>query len=468
MPGIGMASARLHTLAVALAAALAFEPSLYFGLLADDRYLLPERLPMGLASFWTEDYWAGYTVSGLYRPLGLTWLWLQQQAFRGEMLDYHVVSLLLHGAASSLLRLVLQPLAGPPVALAAALLFAVHPIHAEAVIPIYGQLDLLASLLILAAILAAQHQRHLPAVLALAAAMLVKESALLGVGLLWLVVRPPWPTLAPYAAVTLAAAAARFAVLGSLALPAGATVIGPHATFALWIKSIVISLAHALRLCVFPTGQTVYYGHLRDSLTGSPSAELSWLATGALIAAALWLTLPRRHVAIALGWFSLCLLPVANVVPIGVLVAERSLYLAVAGLTLLAARARPVVIALLVVIALAASWHVTYQWRTERSLWEYTVAAHPRSPKAHAMVGWAILEEAGYEKAGTRVDLLAQAEAAFHRALALNPRSSDALAGRALLRWSTKGCEAARADLEAARRINPSDRRLTRALADCR
>ncbi|MBL8212817.1 MAG: hypothetical protein JNK87_19035 [Bryobacterales bacterium] len=463
-----MASPRFHTLAVALAAALTFVPSLYTELLADDRYLIPERLPMGLASFWTEDYWAGYTVSGLYRPLGLTWLWLQGQAIGSSPAGYHAVSLTLHATAASLLHLVLQPLAGPPAALAAALLFAVHPIHAEAVIPIYGQLDLLASLLILAAILAAQHQRHLPAVLALAAAMLVKESAFLGVGLLWLVVRPPWRTLAPCAAVTLAAAAARFAVLGSLALPADATVIGPNAPVSLWMKAILISTAHALRLCVFPTGQTVYYGHLRDSLAGFPSAELSWLATGALIAAALWLTQPRRHLAVALGWFSLCLLPVANIVPIGVLVAERSLYLAVAGLTLLAARARPVVIALLVVIALAASWHVTYQWRTERSLWEYTVAAHPRSPKAHAMVGWAILEEAGYAKAGTRADLLAQAETAFHRALALNPRSTDALTGRALLRWSAKGCDAARAHLDEARRANPTDRRLSYALADCK
>ncbi len=463
-----MASARLrHTLAVAFAALLAFAPSLRVEPLADDLYLLPERVPMGLASFWTEDYWAGYTVSGLYRPLGLSWIWLQRQVFGDQSVAYHAVSLALHAAASSLLYLVLLPQSGS-LALGAALLFAVHPIHAEAAVPIYGQLDLLAALLVLLAILAARHQRPLPGILALSAALLVKESAFVGVGLLWLLVRPSWRAFTPYGAVTLAAAGLRLAVLGSLALPASATVLGPDASWALWVKSVLISIAHAVRLCVWPTGQTVYYGHLRDSLAGFPAAELAWLAFAAMIAAALWLTQPRRHFLLALAWFGICLLPVANIVPIGVLVAERSLYLAVAGITLLAARARPWLIGIAAVTALAASWHVVYQWRTERSLWEYTVAAHPRSPKAHAMVGWSIFQELQGESGDTRARILAAAEAAFARALQLNPRSADALAGRALLHWSTRGCQAARADLEAALRINPNDRRLTVALSDCR
>lgn len=77
-----MASARrLPALAIALAASLAFAPAVPTEFLADDLYLVPKRLAMPAASFWTEDYWAGYTVSGLYRPLGLTWLWLQKLAF---------------------------------------------------------------------------------------------------------------------------------------------------------------------------------------------------------------------------------------------------------------------------------------------------------------------------------------------------------------------------------------------------
>jgi protein O-mannosyl-transferase len=464
-----MASTRLwHALAVALAAALAFAPSLLVELLGDDRYLIPERLPMGLASFWTEDYWAGYTASGLYRPLGLSWLWLQRQFFRVEVFDYHLVSLVLHAAASVLFYLVMQPLGSASAALAAAMLFALHPIHAEAVIPIYGQLDLLAAILVLLAILAARRQRHVAGVPALGAAMLVKESAFPGLGLLWLVVRPSWRSLVPYAAVTVVAAGARFAVLGALALPAEATVIGPNASWTLWVKSIVISVAHAIRLCVWPTGQTVYYGHLRDSLMGFPSAELTWLATAAMVAGALFLLLPRRDVLLGLGWFGICLLPVANVVPIGVLVAERSLYLAVGGMALLAARVRPVLlVGVGALAALAASWQVSSQWRSQRSLWESTVAAHPRSPKAHAMVGWAMLEDLQGESGEYRVELLGQAEAAFQRALALNPRSSDAIAGRAVLRWQREGCPAARQDLDEAARAKPPHPAVKKLRQDC-
>ncbi|MFN7935930.1 MAG: hypothetical protein U0R19_21550 [Bryobacteraceae bacterium] len=463
-----MASARrLQALGIALAAGLALAPSFTTGFLADDLYVVPKRLAMPAVSFWTEDYWAGYTLSGLYRPLGLSWLWLQKLAFGDSPAGYHLVSLGLHAGASWLLFLVLEPLWGAG-ALAAALLFAVHPVHAEAVIPVYGQLDLLAALLVLAAVLACRAGRHPLGLLALGAAMLVKESAFAGVGLLWLIARPPWLVLARYALLAVTAAGVRFAVLGSLLLPPDATVIGQHASLTLWAKSVIISLAHSIRLCIWPTGQTVYYGHLRDSLMGMPVAESTWLATAALFAASLWIVLPRRDLLLALGWFGITVFPVSNLAPIGVLVAERSLYLTAAAVTMLAAKARPPLLVLAGLVAIGASWHVTYQWRTEQALWEYTAAAHPRSPKAHAMVGWSMVRQAESENGGHRDRTLLQAEAAFDRALALNPRSTDGLIGRAVVRWFTKGCDAARADLEQALTVAPSDERLSPMLADCR
>ncbi|MFN7939798.1 MAG: hypothetical protein U0R19_41105 [Bryobacteraceae bacterium] len=457
-----------HVLAVALAALLAFGFSVRGTLLADDFYVVKQRLAMPVASFWTDDYWAGYAMSGLYRPLGLCWLWLQRQAFGDVPAGYHVVSLVLHAITSGLFYLVLEPLLTAKLALAAALLFAVHPVHAEAVLPVYGQLDEVAGLLTLAAILACRNGRHVWGIAAIGAAMLVKESAFIGVGLLWLLVRPSWRVLTPYAGVTVAAAGLRFAALGSMILPGDATVIGPDASLTLWVKSIVISVAHALRLSAFPTGQTVYYGHLRDSLTGFPSSELTWLATTAMVAVSLLWVLPRREWILGFGWFTICIFPVANVVPIGVMVAERSLYLAVGGIVLLAARAKPMVLAVAAIAALGACWHVTYQWRTELALWESTVAAHPRSPKAHAMVGWSLLRQMEGESGEKRERMVAEAESAFERTLALNPRSADALTGRALLRWSMKGCEAARTDLETAIQASPNDDKLTAAVSACR
>jgi hypothetical protein len=445
-----------YPLAIAAAAVAAFGAGLQAELLADDHYLVPVRLAMPVETFLTADYWHGYMVSGLYRPLGLLWLWWQH-AFWGEAPGgYHAISLGLHVMASVLVYLVLRP-RGERIALGAALLFAVHPVHAEAVIPVYGQLDLLAAVLVLAAILGVRAGYTVPALAALGAAMLVKESALVGLALLWLIENPGWRVLGGAAGVTAGAVSLRVAVLGGLALPGEATVIGPGASVTLWAKSVIISIGHAVRLCVWPTGQTVYYGHLRDSLIDFPSSELGWLAGGVLVAIGLWMTLPRREWLTAFGWLAICLLPIANLVPIGVLVAERALYLAVAGVVILAPRLPVAAVAALAVVSLGASWQVTNRWQSERALWESTVADHPSSPKAQALLGWALLRDQEVEKAG----------AAFDRALALNPRSSDGRVGRVVVLWHQAGCAAARGELEEARRLFPADKRLESARAAC-
>ena len=445
-----------YPLAIAAAAVAAFVAGLPAELLADDHYLVPVRLAMSVDTFLTADYWHGYIVSGLYRPLGLLWLWWQHALWGEAAGGYHAVSLGLHAMASVLVYQVLRP-RGERMALAAALLFAVHPVHAEAVIPVYGQLDLLAAVLVLAAILGVRAGYTIPALAALGAAMLVKESALVGLALLWLIENPGWRVLGGALGVTVGAVSLRLLVLGGLALPGEATVIGPGASMTLWAKSVIISVGHAVRLCVWPTGQTVYYGHLRDSLMDFPSSELGWLAGGVLVAIGLWMTLPRREWLTAFGWLAICLLPIANLVPIGVLVAERALYLAVAGVVILAARLPVAGVAALAVVSLGASWQVTNRWQSERSLWESTVADHPSSPKAQALLGWALLRDQEVEKAGV----------AFDRALALNPRSSDGRVGRVVVLWQRAGCAAARGELEEARRLFPVDKRLEAARAAC-
>src|ERR1051326_7139410 len=55
-------------------------------------------------------------------------------------------------------------------------------------------------------------------------------------------------------------------VLGAFAL--GNLAPNPEATvtlgysMALRVKTVVVALGHAIRLCIFPTGQSLYYGHL--------------------------------------------------------------------------------------------------------------------------------------------------------------------------------------------------------------
>src|SRR5580704_561099 len=74
----------------------------------------------------------------------------------GHAFGYHLMNLLLHAAVTLLLYLVLRKIlesfaSGTIVAWTAALLFAVHPIHTEAVASIVGRSELLAAGFLLAA-----------------------------------------------------------------------------------------------------------------------------------------------------------------------------------------------------------------------------------------------------------------------------------------------------------------------------
>lgn len=362
---------------------------------------------------------------------------------------------------------------GRRAATAGALIFACHPIHAEAVLPVYGQLDLLAAALLAAALLARQAGRHWAGAAVLGLALLCKESAIAApLLMLWLA----WPAELPYWTVVGAVAALRIAVLGTVGLAREATVVGTGG-IALWANAVIVTVGHAIRLCVWPTGQTVYYGHLRDSLRGVPVAEALWICAG--VAAVWWLAgwLPKGSAALAAGWFAICLLPVANVVPIGVLVAERTLYLPSAGITALAGlcwvkaagkgrRWAHGALVLVLMVACAATVRTAWRWRTELSLWSSTVADHPRSPKAHAMLGHALLREAD-EGRGDVAAQARQADLSFGEALRLNPGSVDGLYGRGLVLMRQGSCGEALPYLREAARLRPFDEGIEAALRSC-
>ena len=236
-------------------------------------------------------------------------------------------------------------------------------------------------------------------------------------------------------------------------------------------------MGHAIRLCVWPTGQTVYYGHLRDSLRETPLMEALWICAGI---AAVWLLagwLPKGSAAVAAGWFAICLLPVANVVPIGVLVAERTLYLPSAGFTALAGlcwvkaagegrRWAHGALVLVLMASCVATLRTAWRWSTELSLWSSTVADHPRSPKAHAMLGHALLREADRGR-GDAAALMRRADLSFAEALRLNPGSVDALYGRGLVLSRSGSCGEALPYLRDAARLRAFDEEIELAMRRC-
>jgi protein O-mannosyl-transferase len=120
--------------------------------------------------------------NNIFRPLTFATFAVNWAVGGVQPFGYHLVNLLLHAAVTLLLYLVLRTLLvslarGELVAFAAALLFAVHPIHTEAVTSIVGRGELLAAGFLLAAWLLHLQDRTIAALLCFAFALLSKESA---------------------------------------------------------------------------------------------------------------------------------------------------------------------------------------------------------------------------------------------------------------------------------------------------
>jgi hypothetical protein len=258
--------------------------------------------------------------------------------------------------------------APPTAALLGAAVFAVHPLHVEAVANIVGRAELMAAAFMLGAALlftrptrAIRTTGGLALLLALfAAALLSKETAVVLPGLLVLVdigtgrLRPhrmgTWLRLRGVPLVALGATlvlyfGARTLVLGAMTpadLDPSLEVLGSPMHR---IYTALQAWPQYARLLFYPRVLLADYGpRIMLPATGISAAVLLGAAlltaclTGALLA---W----QRHrglAAAALLWFPVAILPASNLlVPIGVLVAERTLYVPSVALSLALAAAAP-------------------------------------------------------------------------------------------------------------------------------
>ncbi len=433
------------------------------------RRLAPPNCP-DLAAVWTQPYWGPVGPADVYRPLGLSLIYAERQVFGASVAGYHAVSLTLHALNSVLVMLVLGRLAGPTVGWLAALVFAAHPVHVEAVAMVYGQLELLSTLGVLVAVGLAlrAHARTGPAAVGAWASVIVvgglasfaKESALMLPALLALVrycgftapadrdLRRPgfWRSLGPEALVALAMLpylGARWAVLGTLTIDPALTVAGGYSPQGR-IHAVIVAIAHGLRLCTLPTGQTLYYGHLRESIFGLPILEALWLVMAAACVSLLRPIVGRRVLAFGLGWFLIALFPVANIIPSGVLVAERTLYLPSVGIAfvlgalaarlavagLMPERWAPAVIAAGLLVAAGTTAVVTARLASAETEWRYTIGQYPRSPLAHHLLGESMLKRWLRTQTVPSAAEREEADRAFQTCLDLNPANTDSLVGQ--------------------------------------
>ncbi len=496
-------STRAWILAVVVVSVGLYATTLRHGFAYDDYPIVVEnrlvqsldRLPILVAS----PEWRGIDHL-MYRPLtGVTYA--LNHAMSGlSPWSYHATNVVLHALASALLLLVALRLGlGPIAAGAAALLFAVHPIHVEAVANVVGRKDLLATVFALAMLLL--HRRASLRgglslawpVLAFAATMLSKEVGVVGVGVVALhdlsLPRPDATSVprlrrialyAAYAAALGGYLALRSAVIGGAGGPTSLSdnVIA-HVDPSVRVMTAFAVIGHGLAVQLLPLGQSPDWSFDAIPIVASPF-DPRFLGTAAALGA--WLAagvaLRRRApvVLVGLAWYLGTLLPVSNLLfATGVVFAERLLYLPSAGLALAVAAAlwaipariprAPVRIASVgaAVALCAGTLSYSHAWGDELRLFRHAAASVPRSSRVHMMLAFLLLERG--EPAGA----LEEAEAS----IALNPWVQGAHVARAkalhALGRSNEEAQASRAALAAARgdeglRIRPPDEEKVRAL----
>ncbi len=390
----------LAGLAVVAASTVVYLPGLPGEFVYDDHRLIVDndglKRPLDLRRSFLRDYYASDIDRmglGYYRPVALLSNELDYRRGGGAAQAFHATNIAIHVACALLVLVLGVRLLGPGIsASAAALLFALNPVHAESVAFISGRVDPLATLFGLATLLAhlaanrsaAPSLWRAPAGLAWLAALMSKEIAFTvpAVALLLEIAEEGWPgptgmlerlpRYAPYAAAWVLYLPLRWMALGTL-LPPSAKGAG----WAVTRPPIVVG-SYLAWLVVPPHGL-----HLEPGLaSGALGAGAVLLAAAAL--AGCW-TLARRgwRLEAALVAVTLvALLPVAQFRPLETTLSERFLYLPSVAAALLAGallRRLPAGRITIVALSVVGLLLVVYAsiliprariWRDEIALWE--------------------------------------------------------------------------------------------------
>ncbi len=396
------------------------------------------------AQFWqlfqeTQHAFIGSGEGNFYRPLVSASFMLDFWLTRGvpeegefgmaaseglSPLLFHVQSIAWHALAAIGL-IALLSMAGAPrwVQVSAAAIWAVHPLHTEAVAYISGRADSMAAAFMFwglaAALMRGTSQRVITgAVLAglcTAGAVLSKESgALLPIVLAVMVCVQLWCTpgqrrmAAADAAPALGASFAVLVIYAALrmtVLQFGEGSPAPDSTFVERVLETGQALALYAKVTFVPTGL-----HMERVLAGTPV----WLGSAgmmilALLAAGIAAALYKRHARIAMGLliFVAAWLPISGLIPLNAPMAEHWLYVPLAGLfwaacELFALRNAAaakglgaVVLAVLGVYWFGLTVERNEDWRSNEALFEATLSENFTTQRVHYNLAVALESQRG-------------------------------------------------------------------------
>ena len=461
-------TSRIRILLLLGAAAIVYSNTLVNGFVYDDGFYVLRNT--AVTNFSLPGMFRPMPGSHTFRPL-TSIIWATEWKLEGpHPFGFHLLNLLLHVVVTLLLYFVLRKLLEETehaeiIAFVAALLFAVHPIHTEAVAWVAGRSELLAAGFLLAAWLLHLQDRPFAAVGCFVLALLSKESAVVFLPMVVAgdYLRGEWKGLLRYgwlAGVTALYVAVLWKVQG------GRFDKGPYS----WMDNPLPSLPftwrilNALRIAwkyvalqLYPAKLSCDYSYAAIRLYADWKHTLpALLATLALLLAWMWAVATRRRAWALAGVLYLGGFAVTSnlIVSTGTIMGERLAYLPSAGFCLLVAlvwmwidgRSRLVSVTLaLAVLGLFSVRTVlrNRDWRNELTLYSAEVKVAPESARAHGLLGQEYL----------RLGRLDAADIELKQALAIFPEFPSATENYGLLQSHQGHDKEARRYLEKATQL---------------
>lgn len=432
-----------HAVAIViLLAVVAAATSILNGFAFDDVQIIQTNARVhGLADIWRlfgQTYWPPEAGGSLYRPLLMVAFTIEWVLGRGSPLPFHIANVLVYAAACVALYRLLVLIVPRETALLAAALFAVHPVHVEAVANIVGQAELWASLLIfvataryirarragtlgardiatnaglyLAALMFKEHAVVLPALLACAEVLLIsrdesRRDRLRDAGMVFV----------SLVVIAILFVSVRTMVAGDFRAGGSNELFlnQPFAARPLTMLSIVMEW---LRLFFWPANLSADYSFPRTKVATDFAASMV-PGTLVIVGVSLIAWRVRRSdpvVTFAALWVAIALLIPSNlVVATGFVLAERTLFLGSAGVVLLvslafvrlwreaessgrvAQKTLGLAMLLLLVAGIARSLTRAPVWKNNEALFTQTVLDVPSSSRAHLRLALAVSESNG-------------------------------------------------------------------------
>lgn len=440
-PAAFSAALALALYAVTLGGAYIYDDSYVIGL--DERVQHPKLW----GQFWTHDYFNG-AIDNLYRPLvsqsyGLQW-WLHGN----RPWAFHLVNILLHAGASALVAEFARRLVDWRVGLIAGLLFAAHPVHAEAIAGVVGRAELACAVGAIGAMVLflkrPMTSRRALSIFGLClVAVLSKEQGMLMPALLAALVPVRRSLFAGQTEFTpeehhneRQAMLLMFALViwsvgglivlreevlhlkfewdrGFLDVAMQPMVQSPRLDR--WLIPLAL-LGRYFQLLVMPVKLSIDYGLTVIGPTIGRNDAYLWLG-GAVMAGwttALCVSTARRKwtVAFCLLAMALTYSMASNVVIIAAIFGERLMYLPSVFFVILLAmvmvklppRAWGILLTILLLLASLRTWTYVRRWNNRDAFYEYALKEQPKSLKIHLLVAFADYEESRLPEARRVMD----------------------------------------------------------------